>query len=371
MDARPSPPGRRWEALLAVALVGLALVPGVARQGVDLAELPDRAMDPVGWALLVAQGASIALLRRWPAAGLAVVGTAFGAHQLLGYPTTFAALGLLVALVAAGALTQRRRVVTAGCALAGYVLLSAALAAADSPTGAWDFVVFGLMLASLWLVGSWLRGRVRAQEGRRREAERAAVERERSRIARELHDVVTHHVTAMVVQADAAQYSPDRDATRTVLTTISDTGRAALTDLRGLLGALDGADDGTTREPAVVDVEELVAKARAAGQPVDLVQLGESPPRGAATSLAVSRLVQESLTNAMKHARGAATQVRVQYEESGVEVSVTTERALEPGLGRGSGQGLIGLRERVALLGGVLDAGPVDGRFVVHARIPA
>ncbi|MCM3659892.1 histidine kinase [Georgenia satyanarayanai] len=371
MDARPAPLGRRWEVLLAVALVGLALVPGVERQGVDLAELPDRAMDPVGWVLLVAQGAAVGLLRRWPPAGLAVIGTAFGAYQLLGYPTTFAALGLLVALVAAGALTQRRRVLTAGCAAAGYVLLTVALAAAGSPTGAWDFVVFGLLLASLWLVGSWLRGRAEVQENRRRKVERAAVERERSRIARELHDVVTHHVTAMVVQADAAHYSPDRDATAAVLTTISETGRAALTDLRGLLGALDGADDGTTREPAVVDVEELVARARAAGQAVELVQLGEPPPLGAATSLAVTRLVQEALTNAMKHARGAATQVRVQYEESGVEVAVTTQPALEPGLGRGSGQGLIGLRERVALLGGVLEAGPVDGQFVVHARIPA
>lgn len=106
MDPRLSPLWRRWDVLVEAALVGLAFVPGVERKGVDLAELPDRAMDALGWMLLLAQGATVALLQRRPAARLAVVGSAFGAYQLLGYPTTFAALGLLVCVVGAGALVR-------------------------------------------------------------------------------------------------------------------------------------------------------------------------------------------------------------------------------------------------------------------------
>ncbi|WP_305685542.1 sensor histidine kinase [Microbacterium sp.] len=372
-----SPLWRRWDVLVAAALVGLAFVPGVERQGVDLAELPDRAMDALGWMLLLAQGATVALLQRRPAACLAVVGSAFGAYQLLGYPTTFAALGLLVCVVGAGALVRRHRRVTIACAAGGYVLLCGALTWVGSPTSLLDHVVFGLLLASLWVVGAWLHSRALAQRHRSAEAALAAALAERGRIARELHDVITHHVTAMVVQADAAQFAAnDSERTRTTLATIGETGRAALTDLRGLLGALDAAADASpgddsARMPAITDVEELVERARAGGQPVELAREGEPRTVDAASALAVIRVVQEALTNAIKHAYGAATLVRIRYEEKEIDVTVTTETATAPGLGSGSGHGLIGLRERIALVGGRFEAGRVGTGFVVHARIDA
>jgi signal transduction histidine kinase len=363
---------RHWDILLAVALVGLAFVPGVDRQGVDLAELPDRTMDAVGWVLLVTQGAAVALLRRWPVVSFVAVGVAFAAYQLLGYPTTFAALGMLVTIVGAGALVQRRRWVVAASAAAGYGVLAIASTAVGSPTDALGYVVFGVLLASLWTAGAWLRARAQAQELRRLAAERAAIDLERSRIAREMHDVVTHHVTAMVIQADAAQYgTADPNRTKTVLTTIGETGRAALTDLRGLLDALSPTTEEPVRTPAVTDAAESVARARAAGQPVEFVQDGRRRPLGAAAALAVTRVVEESLTNAMKHAYGAPTRVHMHYGENEVEITVTTEDSNEHGGWKSSGRGLTGLRERVALVGGVLDAGPAGDGFVVHARMPA
>lgn len=368
-EVRPS--SRRWDVLLAVALVGLAFVPGVARQGVDLAELPDRLMDATGWVLVVAQGAPVAALRRWPAWSLAVVGTAFGAYQLMGYPTTFAALGLLVALVGAGALLEERRQVVGTIALAGYVLLAVGLEAVGSPSTVLDYLVFGLLLVLLWWAGTWSRVRAEAQARHTALAAREALAAERARIARELHDVVTHHVTAMVVQADAAQYgTTDAGRTSTVLATIGETGRAALTDLRDLLGALDGAAE-PTREPVVLEIADLVERARSAGQAVDLVREGQMRPLAGAAGLAASRVVQESLTNAMKHAHGATTVVRVRYDEGEVDVRVTNDGYGEVGVGRGAGRGLEGLRERVALVGGELDAGPEGDGFVVHARVPA
>lgn len=372
MDARLSSLSRHASIVAAVALVGLSFVPGVERQGVDLAGLPDRSMDVLGGVLLVAQGAAVALLRRWPAICLALVGIAFGAYQLLGYPTTFAALGLLVAVAGAGALVRRHRRAVGLAAVGGYVLLCIALDWVGSPTRVLDYIVFGLLLASLWVVGAWLRSRAQMQRRRGAEAERAAVEAERARIARELHDVITHHVTAMVVQADAAQYSTDDSArTGATLAMIGETGRTALTDLRGLLGALDGTVDDAARPPAITDVQELVERARAAGQPVELTREGE--PRGvdAARALAVVRVVQESLTNAIKHANGASTHVRVRYDEEEIDVTITTAATSAVEQSEGGGHGLVGLRERVSLVGGEFSAANASDSFVVHARIPA
>jgi signal transduction histidine kinase len=370
MNPRLSALSRRWDVLAAAALVGLAFVPGVERQGVDLAELPDRAMDALGWVLLIVQGAAVALLRRWPVVCLALVGTAFSAYQLLAYPTTFAALGLLVAVVGAGALVRRHRRAVAAAAAGAYVLLCIALGWVGSPTRVLDHIVFGALLASLWVVGAWLRNRAQTQRQRNIDAERDAVEAERGRIARELHDVITHHVTAMVVQAEAAQYSThDSARTGTTLATIGETGRAALTDLRGLLGALAGTAD-EDRMPAITAVEELVERARMGGQPVELTQEGDPRTLDAAPALAVVRIVQESLTNAIKHAGGAPTDVRVRYDETEIDVTITTEAATGTGIGGGGGYGLVGLRERVALVGGRFEAGPSADGFVVHARIP-
>lgn len=144
----------RWEILVAPALIALSFVPGIAQQGLELAGLPDRPLDLLGVALIVLQGGSVALVRRHPAGALTGTGAAFAAYQLLGYPTTFAALGLLVALVAAGALIERSRRLAAAIALAGYVALAAVLLTFDAGLTVIDTLAFGLLLTALWVWGA-------------------------------------------------------------------------------------------------------------------------------------------------------------------------------------------------------------------------
>ncbi|WPB88600.1 sensor histidine kinase [Streptomyces malaysiensis] len=229
-------------------------------------------------------------------------------------------------------------------------------------------------LAAFWLLGGYVRAR-RADEAERRPlAALAATAAERSRIARELHDVVTHHVTAMVVQADAAQFLTESPGRVTEgLTAISGTGRQALGELRHLLGVLEATGESapTRRTPALGTIEELVARTRLGGQPVELIEQGERPPMAAGAELAAHRVVQESLTNAVKHAAGHATEVWLRYHRDGVDLDVTTDGPSRVAHAP-DGRGLNGLRERVGLVGGELEAGArPGGGFSVSARIPA
>jgi signal transduction histidine kinase len=154
------------------------------------------------------------------------------------------------------------------------------------------------------------------------------------------------------------------------LSAISEAGRRALTDLRYLLGALDGAGP-VDREPETHALPELIARFRDAGQPVKLVEHGEPRPAVSAAKAATYRVVQEALTNALKHAPGERTIVHLHHDEDVTEVEVGTDRPTRPGLGKGSGRGLVGLRERVGVVGGELHAGArPDGGFTVRARIP-
>jgi len=354
--------------VLAVTLVVLSFVPGAAHHGVDLGELPDRSsLDVLGVLLVLAQGVPLVVRRRWPAVCIAVVCGAFAAFQLLGYATVVASLALLVAVYSAGAHLRRGRFAVAVAAVGAYVVFAFALHEVGSPETPVDYLTFGLLLAFFWAVGVWVRDRAASEAERQRLAEEAVVTAERARIARELHDVVTHHVTAMVVQADAAQYLP-ADRVPTTLTAISETGRHALTDLRYLLGALDG---NVAQEPVTGDLPDLVARSRAAGQPVELVEHGQPRPMASAAEVAAYRVVQEALTNALKHAAGSHTVVNVHHGDEWMDLEVSTDKSTSPGLGRGSGRGLLGLRERVSVVGGDLraDSRP-DGGFTVWARIP-
>jgi signal transduction histidine kinase len=360
--------GSGGDITLAVALFVLSFVPGIAHQGTDLGVLPDRVpMDAVGVFLLLAQSLPLAVRRRWPAVCLAVVCGAFAAFQLLGYATAFASLGMVVSLYSAGAHLRRGRVAVAVAAVGAYVVFAFGLHAVGSPEQPQDYLMFGLVLAAFWAVGAWVRDRAAREADRRRLAEEAVVTAERGRIARELHDVVTHHVTAMVVQADAAQFLPP-DRVTTSLSAIGGSGRHALTDLRYLLGALDG---NSAKEPAAGDLPDLVARSRAAGQPVELVEHGQARPMASAAEVAAYRVVQEALTNALKHAAGSRTVVNVHHSDEWMDLEVSTDKSSRPGLGRGSGRGLLGLRERVNVVGGDLRANSrPDGGFTVWARIP-
>jgi signal transduction histidine kinase len=205
---------------------------------------------------------------------------------------------------------------------------------------------------------------------------REAVTAERARIARELHDVVAHCVSVMVIQAGAAEDLLDRDpgAARAPLRAVQDTGQEAVAELGHMLGLLrsDAEQDSLVPQPGVAQLSELVAQVRDAGLPVAFDVLG--PPRDLSPGVDVTlyRLAQEALTNALKHARGARAHVVLRYEDEAVALSVRDDgRSAPAGPGQGQGHGLIGMRERVALYGGSLAAGPREGSgWAVDAVLP-
>ncbi|MEU8415942.1 histidine kinase [Amycolatopsis japonica] len=366
---------------MAATVTVLAFTPTVAHIGPEIGDLPQRetsGIDAViGAALTLAMCLPLAVRGRIPAVCLSVIATAFAIGQVLGYPDTFGKVGILLALYAAGAHLRRFRRELAALLTAGYAALTVTLHNLGSPQRFPDFLAFYLVLVVIWLAGTGMR-RWRAEEAeRRRLAAEVAAATERARIARDLHDVVTHHVTAMVVQADAAQFLLDSapDRTGTGLRAISDTGRRALTELRTLLGILEATGESKTadRTPALGQVADLVEQARMSGQPVEWTEQGEQRPRSVDVELATYRVVQEALTNALKHATGNPTKVRIRHGKDHIEVEVIT---VGPAAGDtaapSGGRGLTGLRERVRMLGGDLVSGglPDDDGFRVWAMIP-
>jgi signal transduction histidine kinase len=209
------------------------------------------------------------------------------------------------------------------------------------------------------------------------EAVRRAAEEERARIARELHDVVTHNVSVMVIQAGAARkvLTASPEQAREALLSVEASGRAAMTELRHVMGLLtmDGGSPDLAPQPGMAELESLVGRVRDAGLPVELMVTGRpitGLPDG--VDLAGYRVVQEALTNAVKHAAGASAVVRVDFRADRLSIEVTdTGGRRPPSTDAGSGRGLIGLRERLALYGGTLHAGPrIRGGYRVEAVIP-
>ncbi|TDC55162.1 two-component sensor histidine kinase [Actinomadura sp. KC345] len=353
-------------------LAVVSLLPEFQGKGTQFGDVPARAYDD--WAVLAVllQCFPLVLRRRWPAVCLALVSMGFVLDQLRGYHA-FAGMGMALALVSAGAhLTSRRRVIAVLLSVA-YVPVVVALdriAPTEAPEG---FVMFYVVLAAAWGVGTWLRNTRIAEAERRRHVAEATRTAERTRIARELHDVVTHHVTAMVVQTEAARYltaAPDRlDET---LNAVTDTGRRAIGDLRHLLDLLNPDHDTDARTPSTGELRTLVEQTRRAGQPVEFTQEGTPAESAGSAEFVAYRVVQEALTNALKYAHGSRTGVSVRYGEKEITVEVGNDgsgsRTGAPG---GSGRGLVGLRERVDALGGEFSADGTDGGFVVRARIPA
>lgn len=370
----------RWRSLdvtvrdlpLGVLLAVASLVPALHHRGTQLGDLPGRPMDALAVAVLALECLPLAVRRRWPAVCLLLVSVGFAADQLRGYHMV-AGTALPVALLSAAAHLERHRHTVLVVVTVAYVPLAVALDRGGSSEGVAGFVTFYLALAIAWGAGAWLRTTRAAEAQLRRHVAERTLADERARIAGELHDIVTHHVTAMVVQAEAARYltaAPERlDQT---LTAITDTGRRAITDLRHLLDLLNPEHGTQPRTPSVGDVHTLVEQARQAGQPVELREDGTPAPLPGSGEAAAYRVVQEALTNALKHAHGSRTTVHVRHGEARTTVEVSTDgpgaRSAAPG---GSGRGLAGLRERVGVLGGEFSAGAgPGGGFVVRASIP-
>jgi signal transduction histidine kinase len=246
-------------------------------------------------------------------------------------------------------------------------------------------VMFGGSALTAWVLGDsmrYRRGYYAALEDRaaRLEAERDAQSKvaaaaERARIARELHDVIAHHVSVMVVQADGAAYAlrSDPQTTETALHAISRTGRQALNEMRNLLGVLrtDGDRAQLAPVPGLGELRELLDQARAAGLAVTYTLSGTPRDLPEGAELAAYRVVQESLTNTRKHAGLAASAaVTLRYQPDGLTVEVTDDGLASPAPGSG-GHGLAGMRERIEMYGGTVQAGPLEGGgFRVVARLP-
>jgi signal transduction histidine kinase len=346
---------------LALALIVASAVPAMRSKGTQLGDLPARPFDLLAVAVIALECLPLAGRRRWPATSLIVVAAAFAADQLRRYHTV-AGTALPIALMSTAAHLEHHRRLLPALLSTAYVPLALALDRQGSSEGPTGFVTFYLLAALAWGAGAWVR------RSRVVEAERTRTA-ERTRIARELHDVVTHHVTAMVVQAEAARYltaAPDRlDQT---LTAVADTGRRAITDLRHLLDLLN--PDHTT-EPRG-ELRELVEQTQRAGQPVEFTEEGTPAESAGSAEATAYRVVQEALTNALKYAHGSRTAVHVHHREREITVQVSTDGPGKPGHAvGGSGRGLAGLRERVDMLGGEFSAGRRGNEFVVTARIPA
>jgi signal transduction histidine kinase len=248
-----------------------------------------------------------------------------------------------------------------------------------------DIVLVMLLLGGSWLVGDSMRTRraytaeleqraMRLEREREDKALRAVAE-ERARISRELHDVVAHHVSVIAVQAGAAWEEATTDPAREALGLIQRTSRQVLAELRSMLDVprADGVGPTLAPQPSLLEVDRLVAQSQSAGLPVELVIAGEPRPLPALLGLAAYRIVQESLTNTLRHAGPAHARVEVRYGDDLLELEVTDDgRATTGQTDNGSGgRGLIGMRERVALLGGELEVGPrPGGGFRVAAAIP-
>lgn len=339
--------------------------------------------------LLVLVTLPLAVRRRAPAAtllitaGSLVVASVLVRHSQGGVPVEVF-IAMLVAFYSVGAHCDDRRAPFVG-ALALTAIATVDLArpglfnGSGSPRpAAW------LAFAIAWLVGRDMRrrrGRVaeletRAEQLEREREEKAqlAVSEERARIARELHDIVAHGVSVIVAQARAGPHLVhDPERASGVFRAIESSGREALVELRRLLGILRSEDQQLAigPQPGLSSLASLVEQVRASGLPVELRIEGEPVHLPAGVDLAAYRIVQEALTNVVKHARATAAEVEVRYRPDALELAVVDDGRGAAASRNGTGHGLIGMRERVALYGGKLDAGSRDGGgFSVHARLP-
>jgi signal transduction histidine kinase len=249
-------------------------------------------------------------------------------------------------------------------------------------------IMFALSMAFSWALGEFngarraynaeVERRLRLLETERDQQARIAVAEERARIARELHDVVAHAVSVMVVQADGAAYAvhSQPDLAERAVKTISSTGREALTELRRLLGVLRSEENAGERtpQPGTQSLSELAGRVRVVGLPVQLDIVGNVDDLPTGVGLGIYRIVQEALTNSLKHAGpGSSAVVRVERIGDRIDLSIVDNgrRASGALVGVSGGNGLIGMRERALVFGGTLEAGPrAAGGWAVHASLP-
>ncbi len=377
----------------AVVLLGIS---GVVEGMVGLeAEAPDPPVIAIPVTLLLYL--VVALRRRMPEKMLLLAITVGLTQQALAVaetPAIFAMLLIIYTVAANGARWASRLALVAG-------LSAGALSQLPWPggfVGMWGHILMAVFLTVLfalaWVLGDSIRTRraylaeleerAERMEKEREAQSKVAVAAERARIARELHDVVAHNVSVMVVQADGAAYVLDTapDQAKKALETISGTGRQALAEMRRLLGVLRTGEHQESGEyvpqPDVDQLDDLVEQCRSSGLPVDFQIEGTPRPLPSGVELTAYRIVQEALTNTRKHGgANAGASVRLVYFDDGLGLLVEDDgrgaphELYEEGGADGRGHGLIGMRERVGMVGGTLDAGPrPGGGFRISALLP-
>jgi signal transduction histidine kinase len=378
--------GRRLtdDAIVAVVFFVVAWLAGVPASVADVA-------------VLVLFAAVIAFRRYAPPIALALAWIGAIVQMASGAAPGFVDVAVLAALFAASAYGERvTRLTGLASVPVGAVTATGYLFVRTHPgapltldAAAWGSLAV-LLVASVavlglaWTLGLLLRTWRTARQSRRqelrtleehRQAQRAVVvEQERSRIARDMHDVVAHSLAVVIAQADGARYAraTDAGAVDSALVTISATARAALADVRVLLAQLR-QDDGAGPQPTLDDLAPLAAQMRDAGLALTWTETGAALPLGSGAQLAVYRIVQEALTNALRHgAPGGDVQVTLDWSDTGLALEIGNDLGTEREEARGdTGHGLPGMRERAVLAGGSLHAQAEGDRFLVRVHIPA
>ena len=372
---------------LAVALAALAAITGVALVAPRAQVAPPSTPVIVAWA--VALAAPLVLRRRWPLLVLAVTTLHFTRYWAVGQVNEIASWVILgVAVYSAAAYADRRRARwMCGACLLWLIGSGVVLSARAGPIGAVEVAAIAMFDALpfllAWPLGAMMRrlreyrvvleDRNRQLDQEREVNARRAVLEERVRIARELHDVVAHHVSVMGVQAGVARRLFDRDPPEAVaaIGSVETASRQAIADLQQLVGVLRRQEEGDdlAPQPSLQRLPELVEHMRQTGLPVKLTTTGESQQLPAGVELSAYRIIQEALTNTLKHAGPAQAAVTVRYDNGAVEVEVVDDGQGPPPARQGTGgKGLVGMQERVRLYGGRLEAGArPGGGFRVYA----
>ncbi|MCG5215168.1 histidine kinase [Streptosporangium soli] len=355
---------RVLDTALVVVLVGFGLISTVA------GALSGAATDILVSAALMSVSSVFLLFRRSrPIAVMAAVLTADLLNIFL-VQAGFSSIPTTIALYSVGRYTRSGR----AWALASVACLVNGIAVYLAKPG--NQIGIGLAALLAIGVGQYFRLRHELRERREQHAAETAVREERRRIARELHDVVAHHISVInvLVGAGRTTMATDPAQAQDVLVTAERTAREAMTEMRQLLHVLRAEDDNATEDSSGVGaatLPALIAKAAGGGLPASLDVRGDVVPLPSAVDHAVYRIVQEALTNSRKHAGGARASVLVAYHREAVEVEVLDDGVGHKSTGSGGGFGLGGMAERVALCGGQLQTGPrPEGGFRVHARIP-
>ncbi len=358
-------------------------------------QLVSEGLTPGALAGMVAMTAPVATRRIAPLASVAVGWVALLVQEGLGADVTSqgyaAVIALVITVYSVAAHCARRRAIAGIVIALSCVWISIPFGAEGLDAQLPSYAFTGLVAGAPWAVGRMIRGRQeridelrelsRTLQLEREERSRQAVLAERDRMAREMHDVLSHTVSVMVVQLGGVQaiIDTDRDTARSVIESVRTMGKAALTELRFLLGLHAGSPDALAgSNPGLGRLAELVAQMRDAGLPVTVDAVGDISRLPPAVDLAAYRIVQESLTNTLKHAPGADAFVHIEVGEERIDLRIqntnspeTASRGpLRTGPGR-PGHGINGMRERARLCGGELVAGPdADRGFTVSAHLP-